>query len=263
MTAIRLNIYLVGIFMLPMLVPVPAASQSFEARQLRYERVREAKAEKDSALNEFVLGKGLKYPLRDIFIRAFKRERIVELWARDGQRQLYVHVKTFALSAFSGELGPKRVEGDMQIPEGFYTIDGENSFNPLSNFHLSMLVDYPNASDRIRGVRKNLGGEICVHGNRVTIGCLPITDDGIKELYWIAVCARSNGQGGIPIHIFPARLDSAGMEVLRMEYAGVKDRTGHDLVSFWENLQKGYSWFEERRLLPRVRVTGDGTYTFY
>jgi hypothetical protein len=40
---------------------------------------------------------------------------------------------------------------------------------------------YPNESDRILGERKNQGGDIFPHGNCVTIGCLPITDGGIKE----------------------------------------------------------------------------------
>jgi len=43
----------------------------------------------------------------------------------------------------SGKLGPKRQQGDMQIPEGFYHISG---FNPASNFYLSLRINYPNPS---------------------------------------------------------------------------------------------------------------------
>jgi len=62
---------------------------------------------------------------------------------------------------------------DEQVPEGF---------NPQSNFQLSLHVSYPNAADRISGSKQNLG-DIFLDGNCVTIGCIPITDDEIKEVY--------------------------------------------------------------------------------
>ena len=46
----------------------------------------------------------------------------------------------------SGTTGPKRAEGDYQVPEGFYYI---NEFNPNSKYHLSLGLNYPNASDKI------------------------------------------------------------------------------------------------------------------
>ncbi len=49
----------------------------------------------------------------------------------------------------AGTLGPKTNAGsDYQVPEGFYYI---NEFNPKSSFHLSLGLNYPNASDRILG----------------------------------------------------------------------------------------------------------------
>jgi len=55
-----------------------------------------------------------------------------------------------------------------------------------------MHINYPNAADRILGLRTNLGGTIYLHGNCASIGCIPITDDGIKEVYWLAVwCAMA------------------------------------------------------------------------
>jgi murein L,D-transpeptidase YafK len=245
------------------LLLLPAGSvqpQSFVQNQLAFSRVRQASQEKDSIMGALVRGRGLHYPLRSIFLRAFKRERTVELWGRDSEKQAFVLVKSYPLSAFSGGLGPKRAEGDLQIPEGFYAIEGENSFNPESNFHLSMLVNYPNASDRILGRKGRLGGEICIHGNAVTIGCLPITDDGIKEVYWVAVQAASQGPVRLPVHIFPARLDGAGMASLEEEYRGKADGTGHPLVPFWKNLQAGYQAFEKRHQLPVINVSKNGRY---
>jgi murein L,D-transpeptidase YafK len=235
--------------------------QTFEEGQLRFARVQQARAEKDSTLKALASEKGLAYPVQSVFIRAFKRERILEIWGTNRTTEKFVLLKSYPLAGFSGKLGPKRMEGDLQIPEGFYEIRGETSFNPVSDYHLSMLVDYPNESDRMLGVRSRLGGEICVHGKDVTIGCLPITDDGIKEVYWLAVQAASRGQDRIPIHIFPARLDSAMMVTLEQESKGWKDTTGHDIISFWRSLQPGSLWFRKNSTLPRVRVRPDGSYS--
>ena len=77
-----------------------------------------------------------------------------------------------------GQPWPQATQGDSQVPEGFYHMD---RFNPLSNFHLSLGVSYPNQSDRILGASGRLGGDIFIHGDCVTIGCVPITDEGIRE----------------------------------------------------------------------------------
>jgi hypothetical protein len=47
--------------------------------------------------------------------------------------------------------------------------------NPMSSYHLSMKVSYPNAFDRrmaARDRRTNLGGDIFIHGKSVSIGCV-------------------------------------------------------------------------------------------
>jgi murein L,D-transpeptidase YafK len=102
--------------------------------------------------------------------------------------QEFLHIKTYTVCATSGLIGPKRMQGDLQIPEGFYYID---RFNPYSNFYLSLGINYPNTSDRILGDKNNLGGDIFIHGDCVTIGCLPITDSEIKELYIFCVEAKT------------------------------------------------------------------------
>ena len=57
-----------------------------------------------------------------------------------------MHV-SYPICAGSGDLGPKRERGDGQVPEGLYEID---RFNPTSRYHLSLRVNYPNLSDRLR-----------------------------------------------------------------------------------------------------------------
>jgi murein L,D-transpeptidase YafK len=146
-------------------------------------------------------------------------------------------------------LGPKRKEGDLQIPEGIYYV---NHFNPLSNFFLSLGINYPNSSDKLFADKEHPGGSIYIHGNCVTIGCIPITDDKIKELYVLAVEARSSGQDKIPVHIFPARLDAGQLEKLGRNYP--------EHLLFWKNLQEIYKDFETTHQLRKVTVDSGGVY---
>jgi murein L,D-transpeptidase YafK len=229
------------------------SAQSFKSQQKKNPRVRTAYAEKEAAIKALFRQKGLPYPPQELFIRVFKQERTVELWVGQAKGNKLELLKEYPICAVSGQLGPKRRQGDEQIPEGFYFVE---RFNPRSNFYLSLGINYPNKSDKILGVKRNLGGDIFLHGDCVTIGCVPITDDGIKEVYLIAVEARAAEQTAIPVHIFPRRLDSRGMKQLEKAFA---DRPG--LLDFWRNLKEGFDFFEKHRRLPRIRVTRDGRYT--
>lgn len=186
----------------------------------------------------------MAYPPEELYLRAFKHERELEVWAGARGKPL-TKVKTYPFCAASGELGPKRRQGDLQVPEGFYTID---LFNPWSAYHLSMRVSYPNESDRILG-RRPLGGAIMVHGNCVSIGCIAIEDDPIEELYVLTQDARAKMDRQVPIHIFPRRLDAAGLaELAKLPHAT------EQLRAFWRGLEPGWRLFEETRRPPRVSV---------
>ena len=111
-----------------------------------------------------------------IFIRIFKLERELELWARQGSR--FELIRIYPICYFSGQLGPKLREGDEQTPEGFYFVTPEQ-LNPNSRFHLSFNIGYPNRYDRAHG---RTGAAIMVHGNCVSIGCFAMTDPIIEEL---------------------------------------------------------------------------------
>ena len=111
----------------------------------------------------------------------FKNERSVEVHA-PGWKAPHI----YPMTAFSGTLGPKLREGDGQIPEGIY---GIGYLNPNSSYYLSLKVTYPNASDRARAKadgRTNLGGDIMIHGKAVTIGCVPVGDDAIEDIFYLA-----------------------------------------------------------------------------
>ena len=102
-------------------------------------------------------------------------------------------LKSYKFTNFSGDLGPKLKEGDKQIPEGIYQLD---YLNPNSAYHLSMKVNYPNAFDQAKGKiegRDNLGSDIFIHGKNETIGCIPIGDEAIEELFVLSKNALSHG----------------------------------------------------------------------
>jgi murein L,D-transpeptidase YafK len=225
----------------------------FARSQLQNSRVMDARLATRFEIKRLFHERGIRYPAAEVFLRIFKRERSLELWVRPEGEAEFALLKTYAICALAGELGPKRKQGDAQVPEGFYAID---FFNPRSDFLLSLHLDYPNNRDRVMGADGvDLGGEIFIHGGCNSEGCLAVTDDGIRELYWMAVEARAAGQQRIPVHIFPARLGDDDLHSLTRAFA---DRP--DLPEFWSTLQPGYAFFEEHRRLPRIRVSDAGTY---
>lgn len=231
-----------------------SSGSSFQDRQLATPRVRAAFQEKEPAVRELFARQQIPYPPARIFIRVFKQEKQVEVWVQPKAGARYLLLNTYEICRVPGELGPKRQVGDDQVPEGFSFID---RFNPLSQFHLSLGINYPNASDRVLGKAGHLGGDIFIHGNCVSIGCMPITDDKIKELYLLAVAAKSNGQEQIPVHIFPARMDAAGWKQLQAEF-----KSNPSLLVFWQNLKQGYDRFEQSGQVPKITVDAKGRYLF-
>jgi len=232
----------------------PEERPSFRDLQWKFPRVRTASREKDEILRQRFKEKGIAYPPRAILLRAFKKEAVLELWATDTEDKPFVLVHEYSICTSSGVLGPKRRFGDEQVPEGFYELDW---FNPQSNFYLSLHISYPNAADRILGSHQNPGGDIFLHGDCASIGCIPITDDGIKEVYWLAVLVHSLGQQHLPIHIFPARLANKGLEALAASHPNAAA-----LVAFWSNLKQGQDLFEKTHRLARIKTRPDGTYVF-
>lgn len=123
-----------------------------------------------------------KERIQSLTLISLKEERRVEVWGHDteGRREI---LRTFPFQGFSGTLGPKLREGDGQIPEGIYRVE---YLNPNSSYHLSLKIDYPNAFDREKGRadgRERLGYDIFLHGKSVTVGCIPIGDEAIEELF--------------------------------------------------------------------------------
>jgi len=211
--------------------------------------VKVAYQEKEHLVKTYFKKSNFQYEGFHVFMRAFKKEELLEIWVKEKNKSTYALLTTYAFCASSGTPGPKRREGDLQIPEGIYHIV---HFNPASNFFLSLGISYPNASDKVLSDKEAPGSAIYIHGNCVTIGCIPITDDKIKELYILAVEARNNGQTKIPIHIFPDRLTNESLLSLANTFARHAE--------FWKNLQPIYFDFEQTHKLKSISIDAKGNY---
>lgn len=222
---------------------------SFLDEQLRYKRVRTAYTEKKPIIQERLEEMDLSLNNVNVMIKAYKNEQIVRVYVKKSSEKMWDVYKEFPFCSFSGDLGPKRMEGDFQIPEGYYYV---NHFNPASNFLLSLGVSYPNKADRIKSTASRKGGAIYMHGNCVTIGCIPIQDEPIKELYILSVLGKNNGQSKVPIHIFPFEYTHTTMSLAVRKYPEHKD--------FWENIYDIERKFDSTKVPPKVGINSVGDY---
>ncbi|MCO5240509.1 MAG: hypothetical protein M9904_10675 [Chitinophagaceae bacterium] len=226
---------------------------SFVDYQKSFAKVADVFRRKEDTLRKQFEARGLKWPAKYIYIRSFKYDSQLEVWVKNSTREQFKLFKTFKICAMAGSLGPKRMQGDYQVPEGFYYI---NEFKPNSVYHLSLGLNYPNASDRILSDSLYPGGDIFIHGSCVTEGCIPITNDQIEDLYVITSYARAMGQDYIPVHIFPIQFNNpksvSYLERFLKNYRNYKPLA--------DNLEAAYNYFETNRQVPVVMVNTKGEY---
>ncbi len=138
------------------------------------------------------------WPPQRVSLVAFKDTRLIELWALS--EGVWQHIKDYRVKAMSGRAGPKLQEGDRQVPEGEYRIE---LLNPNSAYHLSLKLDYPNTFDRQQADmegRNNLGGDIFIHGGRVSTGCLAVGNRAAEELFVLTALV---GESNVSVLITP------------------------------------------------------------
>jgi murein L,D-transpeptidase YafK len=239
------------IILFPLLFLDPGMNTpSFREEQMAFTRIREAYAGKEKTVIKTLAEHFISRDSLRIYLRAFKTEKKIELWAKNISDSHFKLVREFPICEISGDVGPKRRFRDLQVPEGFYHI---SDLNPFSKYYLSMQINYPNASDSIRGVRGHLGNYIFIHGECVSSGCLAITNERIKELFVWCIEAYNSGQEQIEITIYPARLTDPIYSGLRSRYSKFKDE-----ISLWADLKKSYDLFEQSRVPPTVKFLPDG-----
>lgn len=222
--------------------------------QKKYERVKTAYKEKEATVQKKLGGLELELNNFNLLITVFKSEQEMVIYAKNKTEKKYKKLAVYPVCASSGELGPKRKQGDGQVPEGFYHIE---RYNPSSSYHLSLGVSYPNKSDQLKSTAGNLGGDIFIHGECVTIGCMPMTNDKIKEIYIYAIQAKNNGQNKIPVYIFPFKFTGSNIAKYKNEY-----RDNKSLLDFWDNLKSGYDRFHSNLEELTTTIDKAGDYHF-
>lgn len=230
-----------------------AQSITFVDFQRTYPKINEVLLRREDTLRRQFEAKGLPWPAKYIYIRSFKYDSQLEVWVKYGVNEKYKLFNTYKVCALAGSLGPKRMQGDYQVPEGFYYI---NEFNPRSMYHLSLGLNYPNVSDRILSDSLQPGGDIYIHGSCVTTGCIPITDKQIEDLYVLAMHAKNQGQDFIPVHIFPISFKTKNSNDYLNRY--LKDFP--EYTPMVNKLRTVYNYFEKKKELPVILVNGKGEY---
>ena len=240
--------------LLTFIVFYSAHSQAtFVDLQKNYPRVASAIKQKEDTLRQQFALAGLQWPVKQMYVRSFKYDSQLEVWVRSNNSEAFKLFKTYKVCAMAGSLGPKRMEGDYQVPEGFYYI---NEFNPKSSYHLSLGLNYPNASDKVLSDISKPGGEIYIHGSCLTVGCIPIQNNQIEELYILAAHAKTQGQDFIPVHIFPIRFNNKKS----FEYLAKTTKDDIELQRFAVRIKEVYDYFEEKKKLPLISVNKKGEY---
>lgn len=174
-----------------------------------------------------------------VFVRIYKQESELELWKRDNKGQFSL-LKTYPMCRWSGQLGPKKAEGDRQAPEGFYHVT-KGMLNPESEYHLSFNLGFPNAYDRSFG---RTGTALMVHGACTSSGCFAVTNEAVSELYSVLREAFNAGQSVVQVQSFPFRMTPENMALNR----------ANPNFEFWQNLEEGADHFDATRQPPRVGV---------
>ena len=244
---IRLTLLVTAVFGLAFHIE---QDNTFKNSQTKYKTVKTAYQKKWTELEKLLKEKGIDSKDFQIHIRAFKYEKQLEVWGRSKGVGKYTLIKTIPICASSGELGPKRKQGDGQVPEGFYEVSW---FNPMSDYHLGLKINYPNAADRKKATGRDPGGDIMIHGNCVTIGCIPLQDEPIEELFVLCVESKNN-KHDIGVSIYPFKMTIQNFETVKNKEAD------KEKIKFWESLKTVYQYFEDNSQMPKVKVSKEGEY---
>jgi len=207
----------------------------------------------EDSLKQQFKEKRLSWPPQNVFIRSFKYDKLLEVWVKSKNVDSFTLFKTYKVCMESGSIGPKRSEGDNQVPEGFYYI---NEYNPRSTYHLALGLNYPNASDKVLSDAKKPGGDIYIHGNCVSVGCIAIQDAPIEEVYTLASIAKTNGQDFVPVHIYPVNYAVRKS----LDYLNSSIKAKQAVSKNILNIKAVYDFFEKKKKLPVILINDKGDY---
>lgn len=225
-------------------------ANNIDTLKMEFPRVQQASENTQAYLEELVESEGLNLPLQHLFIRAYKAEKKLEVWG--GNEEELRFLKTYPIIRIPGKLGPKIKQGDRQVPEGWYKID---SINPKSSFHLSLRLNYPNKADSIRSRKeKDPGGDIFIHGGAYSVGCMPIQDEPMEEVFWLIVQSLFEfPENDVRILVLPFDLSDESKTFLYSQQHSEE-------VDFWMELKIVNDYFEKNKRVPTVFIDDEGSY---
>lgn len=198
-------------------------------------RVADAEKRRLSDVKALIEQAGLRYPVPFLYLRVFKRERVLEVWGAASSGDAMRRIIEIPICAASGVLGPKRKRGDLQVPEGFYRL---RKFNPYSHFHLSLEIDYPNELDRLHS--SDPGGDIYVHGDCLSVGCVAIENRPMEVVYLLATAAKAP----VPIHLFPMKKEPLTKALTEGTFE----------AQLWRSLAQALEAFEDTHRVPTTSL---------
>jgi murein L,D-transpeptidase YafK len=207
-----------------------------------------------NCLPRLIKEQGLVYDNMDILLRVYKKELIISLWIRPKNRdQSYKLLKMYRITDdIVSTVGPKSALGDQLTPEGIYQLEFYPSFR-WSDFYLAFKVSYPNDADKLRRqfwkIGGKAGGAINLHGCCVSIGCIPIGNPSIEELFML-IRTNQRNNSKVDIHIFPFKFESdEGLRILQT-YKETKKR----YYDFWQGLQEINQTFVKTKKIPTIKI---------
>jgi len=226
---------------------------------------------------------GVKYPPQYVLHRAFKYEEEYEIWVGNSGSDSLKLLATLPICAVDNEPSPKLEQGDRKTPEGFYKCQilyGSNlkyMWVNLNNDQIDspgrvggscssfkICLDYPLSIDkqRTKDILKkgaNPGGEICIHANCASAGCISFKNSDYLPVFLSQKHHNSTKYGRVMIHIFPFRFNSKTIE--SMLPLASKRMKRKEVKEFWEQIKKGYTLFEKTH--KPIKVTyKKGKYNF-
>lgn len=141
---------------------------------------------------------GIQYPPDRVSFIVNKSTRELLVYARETDGA-FEYVCNYPVLGASGHLGPKLNEGDMQVPEGIYTL----TLEPNTPYHVALRLNYPNDFDLARAKedgRNNPGSDILIHGTNGSVGCIAVGDPASEDLF---VLTNDTGKRTIELIVVP------------------------------------------------------------
>ena len=95
------------------------------------------------------------------------------------------------------------------------------------------------------------GGGIYIHGSCVTVGCIPINDQQIEELYIFRSVGQEQRPGFYSVHIFPVRYNKPES----VEYLTRIVKDNPVVQKFEDQLKRRFELFVKDKQLPVITIS--------